>query len=73
MLKLIKDMYSLLKEEDPNLAAKDLVAKSAFAETEADHVGKVSQSEFISACLGQEEFSKMLAFKVINIFVEDDS
>ena len=73
MIKLIKDMYSLLKEEDPNLAAKDLVAKSAFAEMEADQVGKVSQSEFISACLGQEEFSKMLALKVINIFVEDDS
>ena len=56
-----------------NELCMDLVAKSAFAEMEADHVGKVSQSEFISACLGQEEFSKMLALKVINIFVEDDS
>merc|ERR1719206_1059347 len=29
---MIKDMYGLLKSEDPNLAAKDLVSKSAFAE-----------------------------------------
>ena len=36
MTKLIKDMYYLLKEEDPNLATKDLVAKSAFAEMDAD-------------------------------------
>jgi len=73
MTKLIKDMYGLLKEEDPNLAAKDLVAKTAFAEMDKDQDGKVTNAEFISACLGQEEFSKMLALKVIDIFVEDDS
>ena len=71
MTLLIKDMYGLLKEEDPNLAAKDLVAKSAFAEMDKDQDGKVTNTEFIAACLGQEEFSKMLALKVIDIFVED--
>ena len=73
MTKLIKDMYGLLKEEDPNLAARDLVAKSAFAEMDEDQDGKVTSAEFIKACLGQEEFSKMLALKVIDIFVEDES
>ena len=72
MTKLIKDMYGLLKEDDPSLAARDLVAKSAFAEMDADQDGKVTSAEFIAACLGQEEFSKMLALKVIDIFVEDD-
>ena len=72
MTKLIKDMYGLLKEEDPNLAARDLVAKSAFAEMDADQDGKVTTAEFIAACLGQEEFSKMLALKVIDIFVWED-
>merc|ERR1711910_25910 len=67
--KLIKDMYGLLKTE--NIAAKDLVAKSAFAEMDKDQDGKVTTAEFISACMGQEEFSKMLALKVIDIFVED--
>jgi len=71
MTKLIKDMYGLLKSEDPNLAAKDLVSKSAFAEMDKDQDGKVTTAEFIAACTGQEEFSKMLALKVIDIFVED--
>jgi len=73
MTKLIKDMYGLLKSEDPNLAAKDLIAKSAFAEMDKDEDGKVSTAEFIAACMGQEEFSKMLAIKVIDIFVEEDA
>jgi len=73
MTKLIKDMYGLLKLEDPNLAAKGLIAKSAFAEMDKDQDGKVTTSEFIAACTGQEEFSKMLALKVIDIFVEDDA
>merc|ERR1712038_175023 len=73
MTKLIKDMYGLLKSEDPNLAAKDLVSKSAFAEMDKDQDGKVTTAEFIAACMGQEDLSKMLALKVIDIFVEDDS
>ena len=72
MTKLIRDMYSLLKEEDPNLAAKELVAKSAFAEMDSDQDGKVTLEEFISACLGQEKLSKMLALKVIDIFVDEE-
>jgi hypothetical protein len=27
----------------------------------------------VNACLGQEQFSKMLALKIIDIFVEDDA
>merc|ERR1711910_1718 len=73
MTKLIKDMYGLLKTEDPNIAAKDLVAKSAFAGMDKDQDGKVTTTEFISACMGQEEFSKMLALKVIDIFVDDEA
>jgi len=73
MTKLIKDMYGLLKSEDPNLAAKDLVSKSAFAEMDKDQDGKVTTAEFIAACMGQEDLSKMLALKVIDIFVEDDA
>merc|ERR1712113_60122 len=32
MQRLVKDMYGLLKTEDPDVAAKDMIAKSAFAE-----------------------------------------
>merc|ERR1711936_1280324 len=73
MTKLMKDMYGLLKTEDPNIAAKDLVAKSAFAEMDKDQDGKVTNAEFIKACMGQDEFSKMLALKVIDIFVDDEA
>ena len=71
--KLIKDMHGLLKEEDPNLPAQDLVAKSVFAEMDADKDGKVTVDEFVTACLGQGELSRMLALKVINIFVGGDA
>merc|ERR1711931_228833 len=73
MKRLVKDMYGLLKAEDPNVAADKMIAKSAFAEMDKNEDGKVSLEEFKSACLGREEFSKMLAVKVIDIFVEDEN
>jgi len=70
--KLIKDMYNLIKTEDPEAKSKDLIAKSAFAEMDKDDDGKITTAEFIAACLSQEEMSKMLALKVIDVFVEDE-
>merc|ERR1712228_343780 len=72
MKRLVKDMYGLLKTEDPDVAAKDMISKSAFAEMDKNEDGKVSLDEFKTACLGREEFSKMLAIKVIDIFVDED-
>merc|ERR1712029_460773 len=72
LTRLIKDMYGLLNTENAEQASKDLIAKSAFAEMDKDEDGKVSLQEWIDACLGQEEFSKMLALKIIDIFVEDE-
>merc|ERR1712142_991498 len=72
MKRLVKDMYGLLKTEDPDVAAKDMISKSAFAEMDKNEDGKVSLDEFKTACLGREEFSKMLAIKVIDIFVDEN-
>merc|ERR1711970_1006278 len=72
MTKLIKDMYGLIKADDPEAESKDLMAKSAFAEMDKDADGKITCSEFTTACLSQEKISKMLALKVIDIFVEED-
>merc|ERR1712002_996701 len=72
LTRLIKDMYGLLNADNPEQASKDLIAKSAFAEMDKDEDGKITTEEFVSACLGQEQFSKMLALKIIDIFVEDD-
>ena len=55
------------------LPARDLVAKSVFAEMDADKDGKVTVDEFVTACLGQGELSRMLALKVINIVVGGDA
>merc|ERR1719209_42477 len=72
MDKLIKDMYGLLKTEDQNIAAKKLLAKTAFAEMDTNEDGRVSQEEFVKACMGQEEISKMITLKIIEIFVDDE-
>ena len=71
MQKLIKDMYGLLKKEDPKIAAKNVVAKTAFAEMDQDKDGRVTIEEFVSTCMGQAEITQLLALKVIEIFVED--
>jgi Ca2+-binding EF-hand superfamily protein len=71
LTRLIKDMYGLLNSENPEELSKDLIAKSAFAEMDKDEDGKITKDEFVGACLGQEQFSKMLALKIIDIFVED--
>merc|ERR1712029_397275 len=48
MQRLVKVMYGLLKTEDPDVAAKDMIAKSAFAEMDKNEDGKVSLEEFKS-------------------------
>merc|ERR1711981_634385 len=59
MKRLIKDMYGLIKADGPEAQSQELIAKLACA-------------EFTAACLSRDEISKMLALKVIDIFVEED-
>jgi len=70
--RLIKDMYGLLVTDGAEKKTKDMITSGAFKEMDKDEDGKVSMQEWIDACLGQEEFSKMLALKIIDIFVEDE-
>merc|ERR1712180_68207 len=72
LTRLIKDMYGLLNNDNPEQASEKFIATSAFAEMDKDADGKITKEEFISACLGQEQFSKMLALKIIDIFVDED-
>eukprot|EP00091_Calanus_sinicus_P017725 TRINITY_DN38384_c0_g1_i1.p1 TRINITY_DN38384_c0_g1~~TRINITY_DN38384_c0_g1_i1.p1 ORF type:complete len:218 (-),score=103.12 TRINITY_DN38384_c0_g1_i1:54-647(-) len=73
LTRLVKDMYGLLKKDDPNVNTIDLIAKSAFAEMDKDEDGKITTEEFIAACLGEQDFSKMLANKAIDIFMEEEA
>ena len=56
--------------QDPNILAKELVAKNAFLEMDANQDGVVSLEEFLGACLGQSELCQLLALKAIEIFAE---
>eukprot|EP00092_Neocalanus_flemingeri_P014701 GFUD01015863.1.p1 GENE.GFUD01015863.1~~GFUD01015863.1.p1 ORF type:complete len:204 (-),score=62.43 GFUD01015863.1:185-769(-) len=71
MKKIVKDMYGLLKSDNSNVAAEALIAKNAHAEMDKDMDGKITLEEFSTACMGQEEISKMLTLKLVDIFVED--
>merc|ERR1711973_130808 len=73
LTRLIKDMYGLINNDNPEEASKELITNTAFAEMDKDEDGKVTMDEFIAACMSQEEFSKMLALKIINIFIEEDN
>merc|ERR1712193_339640 len=42
MKRLVKDMYGLLKADDPELASQEMIAKSSFAEMDADGDGKIT-------------------------------
>ena len=45
----------------------------AFQEMDANSNGRVTQEEFVKACLNQATISKMLALKVIDVFTGSDS
>ena len=68
---VVKSMYSLLKTDNPGLVADDCVASSAFSECDKNGDGKVTREEFIHACLNQEDFTKILAIAVIDVFNEE--
>jgi len=73
MKRLVKDMMLLIKDVDnPEQATKDMIASSAFKEMDKNEDGKISPEEFITACLAHDRFSKMLALKIIDIFVDDE-
>jgi len=45
---------------------------SAFKEMDENHDGKISQLEFVEACMTQKKFSTMLTLKIIDVFLADE-
>merc|ERR1719500_1419401 len=64
--RLIKDMFMMIKEENPEEASKEFITSSTFAEMDEDQNGKVTLEEFTAAILAREQFSKMLTLKRIH-------
>jgi len=73
MKKLVKDMYGLLRKDNPRVAAEALIATTAHAEMDKNMDGKITMDEFTAACMGQDEITKMLTLKLLDIFVEGEA
>merc|ERR1712020_313356 len=69
--RIVKDLFHLFKkDENTDKLNKDNLAEEAFKEMDANTDGKITQEEFIRACLDQESaLSTMLALKVIDVFI----
>ena len=68
---LVKDLFKMFpqKKGNPNRASQKNLANLAFKEMDTNGDSLVSREEFVRACLSQESISKMLAIKVIDVFV----
>jgi len=72
--KLVKDLFQMFtKKDNPDMASHEDLANKAFQEMDANSDGRVTQEEFVKACLNQATISKMLALKVIDVFTGSES
>ena len=67
----MKDMHGLIKADDATKATEDMIATTTLAEMDENCDGKITLDEYIKACLDNEEFSKMLTMKIIDIFIDE--
>ena len=67
MKKLVKDMSYLLQEEkgDPT---EETIFKLFLAEMDRDGGGRITEEEFVSACLRHSTFSDLLTGQIIKMF-----
>jgi len=70
--KIVRDLFLLINESNADKASQETVVKSAFNEMDENHDGKISQSEFVEACMAQKKFSTMLTLKIIDVFITED-
>lgn len=76
MCKIVKDLFHLLNLRghdgiNPETLTKEVLAQTAFSEMDANHDGKITQEEFVTACMAQEKFSRMLALGIIDVFISE--
>jgi len=70
--KIVRDLFLLINESNADKASQEVLVKSAFNEMDENHDGKISQSEFVEACMAQKKFSTMLTLKIIDVFITDE-
>lgn len=70
--KIVRDLFLLINESNAEVASQEVLVKTAFNEMDENHDGKISQLEFIEACMAQKKFSTMLTLKIIDVFIADE-
>jgi len=66
-------MHGLIKEEEAEKASDEIISTTTLAEMDDNEDGKISLDEYIKACLGKEEFTRMLTLKIIDIFADEET
>ena len=68
--RIVKALFHLFKKpDDPDKAEQEQMARDAFKEMDTNDDGRVTKEEFVKACMAQETISKLLALKVIDVFI----
>jgi len=63
--KTVKDFGELMEKNK----RKDILARTAFDEMDADKDGKIDQDEFVTACLTNGSASTSIALEIVKLFV----
>merc|ERR1712242_79262 len=71
--KIVRDLFLLINESNADKASQEVLVKSTFNEMDENHDGKISQSEFVEACMAQRNFSTMLTLKIIDVFITEEA
>merc|ERR1711997_1195845 len=69
--KLVKDMNAVIKKNNPEKYADDLIADSTWREMDKDRNGFITCEEFTAAVLAKDKFSKFLATNLLDMFSQD--
>jgi hypothetical protein len=74
MIRIVKDLFYLLNNTDnPDQVSGEELAINAFREMDINLDGQVTQEEFLRACLAHEKISTMLALRIIDVFIADNT
>jgi len=70
MDRIVKALFHLLRKEDnPQHESEGALAKMAFKEMDENNDDKITEAEFVKACLSQEKISSMLALRLVDVFI----
>ena len=66
---LVKNMYALLKHDNPNVLDEKTIRDSAFIEMDKNGDNKITMDEFLMAVEAEAEFTMLLAGEVDKILL----